>query len=152
MSDVLQKHLNRQQKKWFLEILNRANKVKRSQQNSDKIMLKSLTSINKNSSNPVTFNEMSKNTSPKLSGNQLYRSSNGSKQLDDEYVFQHNVQSANEGSGALMKKFELTGPTIGKRSSEEEMIYQGAPSRRNELLQSGMVLMQSITPCDRTPK
>ena len=83
ITDVLQKHLHYQQKKWFLEILDRANKVKRSQQNSDKIMLKSLTSINKNSSscnpNPVTFNETSKNNSPELSNNQLCRSSNASK-------------------------------------------------------------------------
>ena len=59
---------------------------------------------------------------------------------------------------ATIKKFELTGPTIGKNSSEEDiqMIYHGAPERRNELMQSGMVLMQSIAKGDggdnRTPK
>jgi hypothetical protein len=142
--------------------------VKQSPQNSDKILLKSLTSINKGASSSnqvVTFqheeedNLAVENASPKVSTNQIYRSSTHSKPLDDEYEFhQQNQGSANDGSAALLKKFELTGPTIGKNSSEEDiqMIYHGAPERRNELMQSGMVLMQSIAKGDggdnRTPK
>ena len=155
--DLLNRKLYQHSKPFFANLMAQSNN-KASPKMKKKVevenMLRSTSSKKKGAStnsNMCQIHELSKEFSSggKRDKNQGINGSSCTSNKEGDNIYFPNLNSgyggAGSSSGALMRKFEWTGPTVGKLSSEEECVYQETGgSKRNELLQSGTVLMQSL--------